>query len=119
MRYSGMFGIAEQVETAPGVWDDVITERSYVGDVVQTTETLYGADQITPIYRTTTSISVVSDGVLKESYENIRYVVYAGVRWTVSSTVFDWPRMTLYMGERYNGPEPVSPTPDPEGDPEG
>lgn len=113
MRYSGMFGIAKQVEVAPGVWDDVITERPYIGDLIQTTERLEGAGTVNPVYKTTTSLSVVSDGVLRDRYDDIRYVVYRGVPWTVESSVLEEPRLTLYFGERYNGPTAISPTPSP------
>lgn len=103
MRYSGKFGYAVPTETAPGVWEDVITERDYIGDVVQRTEVLEG-DSVLPSYRTTTSISVLSDGVLKQNYADLRYVTYAGERWTVASAVLQPPRIVVYIGEVYNGP---------------
>lgn len=107
MRYSGKIGYSVPTETAPGVFEDVITEREYIGDVVQRTETLAQESSILPQYRTSTSISVLSDGIPKENYSDIRYVTYAGVYWTVSSTVVQWPRLVLYIGEEYHGPIPI------------
>lgn len=109
MRYSGKIGFAASVEKAPGVYEDVITEREYVGDVVQRTETFAQEDSVHAQYRTTTSVSVLSDGVLKENYSDIRYVTYAGVRWTIASVVVQWPRLVIYIGEEYNGPVPATP----------
>ena len=106
MRYSGKIGIAVQTETAPGVWEDVITERDYLGNVENRTEVLELGDSVLPEYRTTTSISVLSDGVLKENYSDIRYVTNGGVKWTIASAVLQWPRLVLYIGEVYNGPTP-------------
>ncbi len=107
MRYSGKFGYAVTTEIAPGVWEDVITEIDKLGDVVQSTETFALADSVLPQYRTTTSVSVLSDGVLKENYTDLRYVTYAGQRWTIGSIVVQPPRLIIYIGEVYNGPIPV------------
>lgn len=106
MRYSGKVGYAVQTEVEPGIWEDTITERDYLGDVVQRTEVLGSAESVLPQYRTTTSISVLSDGVLKENYETVRYVTYMGKRWVIASAVYQPPRMVLYLGEVYNGPIP-------------
>lgn len=104
MRYSGTFGFSESTETAPGVMEDVITQRDYLGDVVQRTEVFSTAESVLPQYRTTTSISVLSDGVLAENYRNIRYVSYMGRNWAVSSAVMQFPRLVIYISEVYNGP---------------
>lgn len=106
MRYSGKIGYAVPTETAPGVWEDVITEVAALGDVVQRTEVLEGTDSVIPSYRTTTSISVPSGGVLKERYNDLRYVTYMGKNWTISSAVLQPPRLIIYIGEVYNGPTP-------------
>ena len=105
MRYSGKIGFGQQTEVSPGVWEDTITERSYIGVVNQRTETLKSVDIVSPQYSTTTSISVLSDGVLKDEYSNIRYVTYMGNKWTIYSVVWQWPRLTIYIGDVYNGPK--------------
>ena len=106
MRYSGVIGFSTPTEISPGVYEDVITERPYLGDVKQRTEAFITGATMQPTYRTSTSVSVLSDGTLKEMYENVRYVVYKGIRWTVSSIVHEYPRITLFLGEVYNGPTP-------------
>lgn len=107
MRYSGKIGYAVPTETAPGVWVDVITEHPKIGDVVQRTEVLDGSDSVIPQYRTTTSISVLSDGVLKENYRHLRYVSYMGENWMIGSAVMQDRRLVIYIGEVYDGPTPV------------
>lgn len=106
MRYSGKFGFSESTETAPGVMEDVITERDYLGTVEQRTETFSTSDSVLPQYATSTSVSVLSDGVLAENYRNLRYVTYMGERWQVASAVYQFPRLIAYLGEVYNGPTP-------------
>ena len=34
-KWYGKIGYAEQVETAPGVWEEKTNERQYYGDVVR------------------------------------------------------------------------------------
>ena len=107
MRFSGKIGYALLTETAPGVWEEEITERPYKGDVEQRTEAFMLADSILPQYRTTTSVSVLSDGVKEQNYGLLRYLMYGGVRWTVTSIVREPPRMIIYIGDKYNGPVPA------------
>lgn len=105
MKYSGKIGFATQVEISPGVWEDSITEHDYLGDVIQRTERLDLEGSVLPSYRTTTSFSVLSDGVLKERYSDIRYISYRGVKWSVDSIIHKWPRIEMFVSEEYNGPQ--------------
>lgn len=106
MKYSGKIGFASKVETSPGVWEDEITERDYIGDVLQRTERLDTGSTIIPSYRTTTSYSVLSDGVLKERYSDVRYISDQGTRWKVDSIIRKFPRIEMFVSEEYNGPTP-------------
>lgn len=108
MRYAGKIGFATRSEVSPGVWEDLITERDYIGEVIQRTERLESAESVIPQYRTTTSVSVLSDGVLKERYSDIRYVALHGTNWAIMSIIHKWPRLEIYIGEEYNGPTPGS-----------
>lgn len=104
MRYSGKFGYSEQKEVAVGVWEDVITEVTRLGTVLQRTEAVRLEGSIHPSYRTTTSVSVLAHGAEIVNHSNLRYVTYAGVRWVPSSVVVEGPRITVFIGEEYNGP---------------
>lgn len=106
MLYSGKFGYAVSTEVRPGIWEDVITERDHLGKVEQRTEVVGLEDSVLPSLRTTTSISVRSDGAHKVTYANLRYVIFQGVRWSPSSVVVDGPNLTVFIGEVYNGPTP-------------
>lgn len=107
MRYSGMLGIAEQTEIAPGIFEDVITEYPVLGKFKQRTEVLEGGDEILPRYSTTTSISVMARGVGLMDNSNLRYVTHAGKRWQVATDVSQYPELVLYLREEYHGPTPV------------
>jgi hypothetical protein len=107
MRYSGMLGISEQTEIAPGVFEDVITEYPVLGTIKQRTEVLEGGDEILPRYSTTTSISVMARGVGIMDNSDLQYVTLAGKRWKVASDVSQYPNLVLYLREEYHGPTPV------------
>lgn len=111
MRAAIKIGYGQSVEVRPGIWEDVIREEPKYAEVRQTTETFTVEGEIIPRYKTTTSVSVVSDGPLRLDYSDLRYVVYGGVRWSISSAVGEPPRLTLFIGEVYDGPLP-SGTPD-------
>lgn len=106
MRAAVSLGLAETKEVRPGVWDDVITEVPKLADIQQRTETFNVEGNVIPEYKTTTTVSVLSQGVIKPDYSNLRYVLYAGERWFISSINHAPPRLTIYIGEVYNGPIP-------------
>src|SRR3954451_868996 len=103
-KFHGKIGYAEPTETTPGVHEEIITERDYFGDVVQNRSLLSENDQVNPDVTLGNSISVVADAYANEHYFAIRYVEWAGVRWTVKDVDIQPPRLILRLGEVYNGP---------------
>ena len=111
-RFFGRIGYGETVETAPGVWEDVIVERSYYGDVIRNARNLREGENLNFDLSVQNSIRIVADAYANEHFFNIRYVEWAGALWTVSSVEVQSPRLLLRLGEVYNGPTPaVTPTP--------
>jgi hypothetical protein len=111
-RFHGRVGYGESVETAPGVWVDVITERLYFGDVVRNARNLREGETLNPDLNVQNSISIVADAYANDHFFAIRYVEWAGVLWTVPTVEVQSPRLLLRLGEVYNGPTAaVAPTP--------
>lgn len=106
-RFVGAIGFGESVEIAPGVWDDQITERRVFGDVIWDNRRFIQADQITNSLILNKAFSVVADAYTNKYFHNIRYVLWNGTRWTVTSVENDPPRLRVYIGEVYNGPTPT------------
>ena len=46
MKWYGVIGYGETVETKPGVWTEEITERTYYGEVSRNTRMLQSANQV-------------------------------------------------------------------------
>lgn len=107
-KFYGVVGYGESVEVRDGVWEDVITEIPYFGDVISTTRRLEEGDKVNNDLSVTNSISIVADAYANEHFFAIRYVKWAGVLWTVSTVEVKSPRLILRLGEVYNGPTPGS-----------
>ena len=106
-RYFGKVGFGISTEAASGVWIDEITERTYFGDVNRADRMLTQGEQLNDDLRVNNEISIVADAYANEHFFAIRYVEWAGELWKVSHVEIRRPRLTLQLGEVYNGPIPV------------
>ena len=102
-KWFGVIGFAETVETRPGVWEEQITEVNYYGDVMRDSRTLQTADQLNDNVNIANKISIVADPFANQHFHNIRYAVYMGAKWKVSTVEVQRPRLLLTMGGVYNG----------------
>jgi len=106
-KFSGKVGYGPTtVETAPGVWNEVIVERDYVGDILRNTRKLQSGESVNDDLSVDNSISIVADAYANEHFFAIRYVLWAGARWVVSNVEVQSPRLLLRLGGVYNGPTP-------------
>lgn len=110
MRFSGAVGYAVETQTAPGVWTDVITEKSYYGDVVRSSRRLEPPPLVPPGTNPTlaleNSFSILADEQAYANFMNIRYVVWEGQRWTVTNVEVRRPRLIFTVGALWNGNTP-------------
>lgn len=114
MRFFGAVGYGEPAETPPGSgkWVEVITEQQYYGDVfrqsrqLSTRSTNEGFSTNEEI-RLNNEVSIVADEFAIDNFIKIKYVSWAGVRWTVTDVSVDRPRLILTLGGVYNGPVPT------------
>lgn len=102
-KYFGKIGYAEQVETAPGVWEEQITERQYYGDVVRNIRKLESSGDINDNINVSMEISIVSDPYAIQNFHAMRYVEFMGSLWKITSVEVNYPRLILSIGGVYNG----------------
>jgi len=105
-RFHGAVGYATSEETAPGVWEDVITEYKYYGDVVRNIRKLQDGTDLNSDISVNNSISIVADEYARGNFYAIRYVEWAGVLWKVNTITEQSPRLILELGGVYNGATP-------------
>lgn len=104
-KFHGEIGYAISTETAPGVWTDVITSRDYTGDVLRETKQWKEANQANDNLVVSHRISVIGDDFASSNLTAMRYVVWAGVYWKISTIEMQRPRLILSLGGVYNGPK--------------
>lgn len=105
-KYSGKVGFASTVESPvdSGIWKEVITEKGpYKGDLLDNTRRIELADNINADIKITNRISIVADAYAMQNFHSIRYAVYLGSKWRVSSVQVERPRLILNLGELWNG----------------
>lgn len=105
-RYSGAVGFAVTVETAPGVWSEVIVEHNYYGTVTRDTRQLRDGQNLNGDLSVSNMISIVATAFANEHIRDIRYARWMGALWTVSDVEVQSPRLLLRLGEVYNGLTP-------------
>lgn len=107
-RFSGMVGYGQSVEDPPnsGIFDTKIDELPYRGSVERVASSLDMGEKVEGDINVTNSISVVADEYANDHFAHIKYVVWGGVRWTVTSVEVRRPRLILRLGGVYNGPTP-------------
>lgn len=103
-KFYGAIGYGATVESAPGVWTDIITEKTYFGDVLRNTRVLASGEKVNNDLSVNNSISIVADAYANEHFFAIRYIRWAGTLWTVSEVEVQSPRLLLRLGGVYNGP---------------
>lgn len=102
-KFFGAIGYAETQETEAGVWEEVIVERNYYGDVRRWARRLVSSSEINDSIDVNNELSIIADPYAYSNFSNIRYVVWMDNKWKVSNVTVEYPRLTLSIGGLYNG----------------
>lgn len=105
-KFYGKVGYTETVELedCPGVWEDQITERNYYGDILSLSRRLEGSqDSTIDGINLSNRISILADPYALNNFANIRYVIFGGAKWKVSTVEVEYPRLILNVGGLWNG----------------
>ena len=105
-RFYGNVGFGIQTETSPGVWQDVITEHDYYGDIPRISVNNQDHSTVNNNIVINNEISIISDDFVFANFANIRYVNWMGVNWIVTNITVQYPRLILTIGGVYNGEVP-------------
>lgn len=103
-KFYGEIGYGETIEIRRGVWEDVITEYKYYGDVIRNTRRLDSGEKVNNDLSVGNSISIVADAYANEHFFAMRYIKWAGTLWVISDVEVQSPRLILRLGGVYNGP---------------
>lgn len=103
MKYYGKIGFVDTQETTPGVWEEVVTERYYYGDVTRNIAKWQSANQLNDDRNISNQISIVADPFAYEHFHKMRFIEWMGSRWKISDIEVQFPRLNLSIGGVYNG----------------
>jgi hypothetical protein len=105
-KFYGAIGYAETVETSPGVYEEVITERIYSGDLLRNKRRLQSTDQLNDNINVANEISILADPFAYQHFHEMRYVELWGAKWKITDVdATQYPRLILNVGGVYNGPQ--------------
>lgn len=102
-KFSGKIGFSTTKETSPGVWVDEIVERPYYGDLLRHSRKWESGESINDNLIFSQDISVVADPYAFSNLHNMRYVIFQGIKWKITSIEIDRPRVRLTLGGEYHG----------------
>lgn len=102
-KFYGKVGYAVNEETSPGVWESVITERNYYGDILQNFRRLENSGNVNDNINVNNRISILSDPYANQNFFSMRYVEFMGAKWKITNVEVQYPRLILTIGGVYNG----------------
>ena len=103
-KWYGKIGFADHVETSPGIWEEVITERSYYGDIIRVSRSLTTTgDAINDDVNISNKISIVADPYANQHIFAMRYIDFQGIKWKIKDVEIEYPRLHLSIGGVWNG----------------
>lgn len=108
-KFHGKIGYATSVETAPGVWSDQVTEREYTGDVLRESKQWTRGEQVNDNLTVSNRLSIIADDFANTNIPGMKYVLWVGAYWKITSVEVQRPRLILTLGGVYNGPKQPTP----------
>lgn len=94
----------EEVETAPGVWKAIPTERDYYGDFIRNHKRFESVQQqINDDLKLQNEISIIADPYAVQHFHEIRYIRIGDSAWCVTAVDVQYPRLNLSIGGVYSG----------------
>ncbi|HAQ03002.1 TPA: hypothetical protein DCQ22_03875 [Candidatus Nomurabacteria bacterium] len=100
--FYGKIGYAIEEETAPGVWESVITEKSYRGNIVRNNQRWQPSENLNDDLVLNNQISIIADTFALQNVGTMRYITWAGISWKITNVDIQRPRLLLTIGGVYN-----------------
>lgn len=104
MKFSGKIGFYRgNEEVRPGIWEEKIVERPYAGDLLKDNRRFnHTSEQQNVQFTVQNRISILADMYSRTYWPSIRYVLWNGVKWSVSSIEVEYPRIIITLGGYYH-----------------
>lgn len=108
-RFSGTVGFLRTEETDPenhpGVWNEVLEEKRYFGDVLSNSRRWDQNGNFNDNLAVNNRISIVADAFARSNLGAMRFVRWLGDTWKITNAEIQYPRIILTLGGQYHEPE--------------
>ena len=101
-KFYGKIGFATSLETEPGIWEEIIVERSYPGELIRNVRRIESPNKINSDLNISNQISILADPYVNDNMQRIRYAEFMGSKWKVETVEVQYPRLVLSLGGVYN-----------------
>ena len=105
MKCSGKIGYARTEETSAGVYQEIIVDKQYYGDVVRNATQILDSNTINSSIKLNNSISVLCNNYMSDNLGCVRYMTFKKSKWKVSSMEIKDNRIIFTLGDLYNEQE--------------
>jgi hypothetical protein len=96
------FGLTEQKEISPGVWETNPVEKNVYGDIIRLNRRLENSDNLNDNINLSVQISIIADPWIQDNIYEIKYIVYKNKKWKVREVDASTPpRLLLILGGLY------------------
>lgn len=105
-KYHGMIGYIIPTETRPDNWEEIPVEKEAYGDFLDDRFNIQKTDKVNNNIAISGRLSVMIDQFAMTNFQHIRYAIFMGTPWCVTSVRPAYPKLQLTLGEMYNGRRP-------------
>lgn len=102
-KFFGKIGFSKTIETAPGVFEDLVDPREYYGDVERQGRRWENSESINDDLVVNNYVSVLADDFAYENIGNMKWVEFLGSKWKIKSVEMEYPRIKITLGGVWNG----------------
>ena len=102
-KFYGMIGYVVTKETEPGIYEEVVVENAYYGDVLKDSRRLQDRAKVNDDITISNRISIIADPFANNHFHSMRYVEMMGTKWKITDVEVAFPRLILSIGGVYNG----------------
>ena len=102
-KFCGIIGYVITKETEPGIYVEEIVENQYYGNVIKNTRRLQEGAKVNDDITISNQVSIIADPFANNNFHAMRYIVFMGAKWKITSVEVQYPRLKLTTGGLYNG----------------
>lgn len=102
-KFYGIIGYVVTKETEPGIYEEVVVENAYYGDVLKDSRRLQERAKVNDDITISNRISIIADPFANNHFHSMRYVEMMGIKWKITDVEVAFPRLILSIGGVYNG----------------